>query len=239
MSRRTRTIAAVVVVVLGGAVARGLSAAGDDRDPVARATRPTPTPTGSPVPVLLPGRPGEPASVLPPGQRPPGQRPPGHRPPGQRPPAGGVGHNPLDAWFVQMMIPHHRQALDLAALAPGRASDPRIRAIAARITAAQGPEIAVLRSWLRQRGLTEAGKHDHGPASGMHPPEAIRALAATSGAAFDRSFVDLMSTHHRGAIHMCIRVLTGGADDGIQQIATNIAAEQQIEIGRMREIIGR
>ena len=173
----------------------------------------------------MPGRPGESASVL---------------PADKLPPPDGVGYNSLDAWFVQMMIPHHEQALELAALAPGRAADPRIRAIAGRITAAQGPEIAVLRSWLRQRGLTESDdEHDHGPASGMHPPETIKALAARSGAAFDRSFVDLMSAHHRGAIQMCTRVLTGGADDGIQRLATNIAADQQIEIARMREITGR
>jgi uncharacterized protein (DUF305 family) len=221
VGRRTRMIAAVVVVVLlGGAAAWGLSAAREDRDPGVRAT--LPTSTGSPVPVIVPGRPGEPASVV---------------PADRLPPAGGVGHNVLDVWFVQMMIPHHQQALELAALAPSRAADPRIRAIGERITAAQGPEIAVLRSWLRQRGLTESvADHDHGPASGMHPPEAIRALAATSGVAFDRSFVDLMSTHHRGAIQMCTRVLTGGADDGIERLATNIAADQQIEIARMREI---
>jgi uncharacterized protein (DUF305 family) len=222
-------IAAVVVVLLGGAAAWGLSAAREDQDPGVRATRPTPTFTGSPVPVIVPGRPGESASVV---------------PADRLPPAGGVGYNSLDAWFVQMMIPHHQQALELAALAPDRAADPRIRAIAERITVAQGPEIAVLRSWLRQRGLTESGgnssgDHDHGPASGMHPPEAIRALAATSGAAFDRSFVGLMSTHHRGAIQMCTQVLTGGADDGIQLLATNIAADQQIEIGRMHDMTER
>jgi uncharacterized protein (DUF305 family) len=221
--RRTRVIAAVVVVVLlGGVAAWGLRAAREDRDPGVRAM--LPRSTGSPVPVIVPGRPGESASVV---------------PADRLPPAGGVGHNLLDVWFVQMMIPHHQQALELAVLASSRAGDPRIRAIAERITVAQGPEIAVLRSWLRQRGLTEssADHDDHGPASGMHPPEAIRALAATSGAAFDRSFVDLMSAHHRGAIQMCTRVLTGGTDDGIQRLATNIAADQQIEIARMRELI--
>jgi uncharacterized protein (DUF305 family) len=221
--RRTRMITAVVVVLVGGAAAWGLGAARGDREPGVRVT--LPTSTGSPVPVIVPGRPGESASVV---------------PADRLPPAGGLGHNLLDVWFVRMMIPHHQQALELAALAPSRAADPRIRAIAERITLAQGPEIAVLRSWLRQHGLTESGAdHNHGQASGMHPPEAIRALAATSGAAFDRSFVDLMSTHHRGAIQMCTRVLTGGADDGIQRLATNIAGEQQIEIARMREITAR
>jgi uncharacterized protein (DUF305 family) len=218
-------IAAVVCVLLGGTAAWGLSATREDRDPGARAA--LPTSTGSPVPMIVPGGPGESASVV---------------PADRLPPAGGVGYNLLDAWFVQMMIPHHQQALELAALAPGRAADPRIRAVAERITVAQGPEMAVLRSWLRQRGLTESGPdhdHDHGPASGMHPPEAIRALAATSGAAFDRSFVDLMSAHHRGAIQMCTRVLAGGAAADIQRLATNIAADQQIEISRMREITER
>jgi uncharacterized protein (DUF305 family) len=229
VGRRTRMIAAVVVVLLGGATAWGLNAARHDQNPGVTATRPTPTSTGSPVPFVVPGRPGESASVV---------------PADQVSPAGGVGYNALDTWFVQTMIPHHQQALELAALAPSRAADPRIRAIAERITLAQGPEIAVLRSWLRQRGLTESGDdpsgdHHHAPTSGMHPPEAIRALAATSGAAFDRSFVDLMSTHHRGAIQMCTRVLTGGTDDSIQRLATSIAADQQIEIGRMRETIAR
>jgi len=227
--RRTYVIAAVVVVLLGGAAAWGFSAAREDQDEGVRAARPTPTSTGSPVPFIVPGRPGESASVV---------------PADQLPPAGGVGYNSLDAWFVRMMIPHHQQALELAALAPSRARDPRIRAIAERITVAQGPEIDVLRAWLRQRGLAESGgaasgDHDHGPASGMHPPSAIRALAATTGEAFDRSFVDLMSAHHRGAIQMCTRVLDGGADDGIQRLATNIAADQRIEIARMREATGR
>jgi uncharacterized protein (DUF305 family) len=227
VGRRTRMIAVVVGVLLGGTAVWGLSVTREDRDPGVRAT--LPTSTGATVPMIVPGRPGESASVV---------------PADRLPPAGDVGYNLLDAWFVQMMIPHHQQALELAALVPSRAADPRIRAVAERITVAQGPEIAVLRSWLRQRGLTESGLdhghgHDHGPASGMHPPEAIRALAATSGAAFDRSFVDLMSAHHQGAIQMCTRVLTGGADDDIQRLATNIAADQQIEISRMREITER
>jgi uncharacterized protein (DUF305 family) len=218
-------IAAVVVVLAGGGAAWGVGAAREDQDQGVRAARPTPTSTRSPVPVIVPGRPGESASVV---------------PADQLPPPGGVGYNSLDAWFVRMMIPHHQQALEMAALAPSRARDPRIRAIAERITAAQGPEIAVLRAWLRQRGLAESGAdHDHGPASGMHPPSAIRALAAASGEAFDRSFVDLMSAHHRGAIQMCTRVLNGGADDGIQRLATNIAADQRIEIARMRDVAGR
>ena len=217
--------AAAAVLLLSGAAAWGLNTRHDQDSGV----RGTPTSTGSSVPFIMPGRPGEPALVV---------------PADRLPPAGDVGYNSLDVWFVQMMIPHHQQALELAALAPSRAVDPRIRAIAERITSAQGPEIAVLRSWLRQRGLTESGgdpsgDHHHAPASGMHPPEAIRALAATSGATFDRLFVDLMSAHHRGAIQMCTRVLTSGADDGIQRLATSIAADQQIEIGRMREIVDR
>jgi uncharacterized protein (DUF305 family) len=130
--------------------------------------------------------------------------------------------------------------VEMAALAPDRARNPQIRAIAERISVAQGPEIEVLRAWLRDRNLSVSGTdagHDHGPARGMASPEAIRALTSATGDAFDRMFVDLMSKHHQGAIDMCTDVLRTGADERLQELATNTAAEQQIEIARMREAL--
>jgi uncharacterized protein (DUF305 family) len=230
--RRTYVIIAVLVGTLAaGGVSWGLTSAGGS--PQARSTAgATPGPTRSPVSVIVPGRPGESASVV---------------PADQLPSPDGTRYNESDAHFVRMMIPHHRQAVELAALAPTRARDPRVRAIADRITVAQGPEITVLRTWLRTRGLDEAvgpdgrgdGGHDHGTMPGMATPTQLRALSAATGAAFDRMFVGLMSVHHEGAISMCRDVLRAGVDEGLQELATNIAAEQQIEIGRMRELIGR
>lgn len=226
VQRRTYLIVAVVAAVIaggGGAIAWGLTSSNDR--PQARST---PEPTRSSVRVVVPGRPGESASVVPSDQV--------AAPDGSR-------YNSLDAWFVRMMIRHHQQALEMAALAPSRAGNPQVRAVAERIAVAQGPEIAVLRAWLKERGIAEAGEkgvpHDHGTMRGMASPQAIGALGKAKGAAFDRMFVDLMSAHHQGAVEMCVELLKVGADERIQELATNIAAEQQAEIARMRSLVGR
>jgi uncharacterized protein (DUF305 family) len=114
--------------------------------------------TSSPVPVIVPGRPGESPSTVMSDEI--------------TAPDGSV-YNLLDATFMRMMIPHHAQALEIAVLAPGRASHPQILAIADRIKVTQLPEIAVMRSWLIARGLSEedpAGGHDHASMAGMQKP---------------------------------------------------------------------
>ncbi|HYN97251.1 MAG TPA: DUF305 domain-containing protein [Pilimelia sp.] len=215
-------IAGLLLAAAGGGIAWG--AGSPDGQPAARST-----PSPSPVPVIAPGRPGESASILPPDTV--------AEPEGSR-------FNARDVTFVRMMIPHHRQAVELAGLAPTRARNPQVRAIAERIVVAQGPEIAVLQAWLADRGLTDrepgehAAEHGHGTMRGMASPQAIKALTAARGDAFDRLFVDLMSAHHEGAIAMCGEVLSAGADEKIQELATNIAADQRIEIVRMREALG-
>jgi uncharacterized protein (DUF305 family) len=220
MSRRRHAmIAAVVVAVAGVAVALGVRAAGSGDEPAARAS---PTPTSSPVPVIVPGRPGESASVI---------------PSDQIPAPDGSLYNQADASFIRMMVPHHRQALEMAALAPDRAKHPQVRAVASRITAAQKSEVAFFQSWLRQRGLSEeeAG-HDHAGMKGMQPPEAIKGLAGLSGDAFDKMFVDMMVAHHEGAISMATDVLRTGRDQEVERLATEIGAEQSAEITRLRQI---
>jgi uncharacterized protein (DUF305 family) len=182
------------------------------------------------VPVIVPGRPGQSASVLPADEivAPDGSR-----------------YAEVDAWFVRMMIPHHTQAVQMATLAPGRARNPWIVAVAERVRAAQLPEIARLKAWLRARGLGEEDPsgHEHGSMQGMsmrgmQSPEALRALAATRDDGFDRMFVAMMCEHHQGAIDMATAVLTVVSNLEVEEMATAIAAEQSSEITRMREVIG-
>jgi uncharacterized protein (DUF305 family) len=226
VNRRRYTIVgvvALVVAIAGGGLAWGMS--WSDEEPQAR---PKPKSTSSPVPVIVPGKPGESASVVPSDEL--------VLPDGSR-------YNTLDVWFVRMMIQHHQQAVEMAKLAPSRAGNPQVRAVADRIVVAQGPEIALLRSWLKERRLGESDEqgaaHNHGTMRGMASPQAISALANAAGEAFDRKFVDLMSVHHQGAIAMCGDALKVGVDERIQELATNIATEQQIEIARMRELLAR
>ncbi|MEE6259566.1 DUF305 domain-containing protein [Plantactinospora sonchi] len=224
----------VAAVLLAGAtalVAGGTDEPGTTARPVtpttsAAAPTTTPPPGGPTAPVLQPGRPGETAQVLDPGQVTPG---------------AGPTHNTADLRFVQMMIPHHEQALEMAALVPQRAGSAGVIAVADRIRSAQQPEVEVLRSWLRDRGFnpgpTGHSGHDPQAMHGMQTPEAMAALAATTGTDFDRRFVEMMTEHHQGAISMAQEVLTAGVNQQIRELARNIAFEQAVEISRMREVL--
>ena len=188
--------------------------------------RPTAAPAGSsappPVAVVIPGRPGESASVTDSDR--------------VRAPDGST-YNSIDATFVQMMIAHHQQAIAMADLAPGRAANPQVSALAARVSAAQKPEIAVLRSWLKQRRLPETDPaHDHATMPGMQTPAEVTALTAATGADFDRRFVAMMTAHHKGAQQMAGDVLRGGTDLLLSEMANEMAVEQGSEIRRMEQL---
>ena len=103
----------------------------------------------------------------------------------------------------------------MADLAPGRAANPQLRALADRISAAQKPEIDVLRRWLQDRKLPETDPaHDHATMPGMQTGgRSWRALTAATGADFDRRFVAMMTAHHQGAQQMAGDVIRGGTDE--------------------------
>jgi uncharacterized protein (DUF305 family) len=203
-------VAAVVVTTSGGGTPDGETRVSASK-----------TPSTSPIPVIVPGRPGETAATVMSNER--------------KAPDGTV-YNLPDVYFMRMMIVHHTQALEMAVLAPERTTHPQLLAIADRIKAAQLPEIAYMRSWLAARGLSvdEPG-HDHGTMPGMQSAERMAALRAARGDAFDRLFIDMMISHHQGAIKMATDVLGAGRNDQVEEMANGLAAEQDAEIGRMRE----
>jgi uncharacterized protein (DUF305 family) len=136
-----------------------------------------------------------------------------------------------------MMIVHHQQAVAMADLAPGRVANPQLAALAERISVAQKPEIAVLRSWLKQRGLPDSDpNHDHATMPGMQSDADLAGLTAASGADFDRRFVAMMTEHHRGAQQMAGDVLRGGSDLLLSEMANEMAVEQGSEIRRMEQL---
>jgi uncharacterized protein (DUF305 family) len=172
--------------------------------------------------VVLPGRPGDAAQVTDSDR--------------VRAP-DGTTYNGIDATFVQMMIVHHGQAIEMAALASERTGDARLRALAGRIGSAQAPEVAFLRAWLQARRLPEDDPaHDHGTMPGMQAPADMAALAALRGAAFDRRFVTMMTAHHRGAIRMAGDVLSGGIDEQLRDVVNEMAVEQGSEIRRLEQL---
>ncbi|MFF4124125.1 DUF305 domain-containing protein [Microbispora rosea] len=179
----------------------------------------------STAPVIAPGRPGEEARTLSPAEA------------ATAVPSPTV--NAADVRYVQDMIVHHRQALDMAALAPSHASSAKLKALAARIHDVQEPEIRVMTSWLDREHLPRPDHHaDHSDMPGMATPEQMEALRAASGATFDSLFLQMMVAHHEGAITMATTALTEGSHLTVEQWATDVIAEQTAEIRRMREMQG-
>jgi uncharacterized protein (DUF305 family) len=143
--------------------------------------------------------------------------------------------------FADAMIPHHRQALEMAGLAASRTSSRAVTAVAGRITAGQGPEIAAMSSWLRSLGreAPAAGHEGHGGnAYGMATLDQMNRLRAARGAGFDELFLQLMIAHHEGAVKMSGEELRRGTDRSMRKMAQDAISGQRTEIARMRALLG-
>lgn len=169
-----------------------------------------------------------------------------------------------DVQFMQDMIHHHHQAVQMAALVGDRTNRPEVIEIAGRIDASQADEITFMQTWLRERGemvpdpaahhgmdgagMDHSDMHDegmdhdmdHSMMAGMASPEQMAELAAASGPEFDRIFLDLMIRHHEGAVEMVDDLLSrsGSAYDPVlYSFAGDVSNEQEAEIRRMSALL--
>lgn len=179
--------------------------------------------------VIQPGRPGEKAETLPPDATLPAGR-----------------HNAADVRFVQMMIPHHAQALEMGELARTRANDPQVKALAQRIADAQGAEILAMSAWLQRHGIKaptaedlQKQAHHGGTMPGMLSGAEMDRLAAADGRRFDALFLRFMIGHHRGAVDMAGQAMERGRDIVVGEMAADVAAGQAAEITRMQRMLRR
>ncbi|MFD1934319.1 DUF305 domain-containing protein [Nonomuraea mangrovi] len=147
--------------------------------------------------------------------------------------------NEADVMFAQMMIPHHRQAVEMADLAATRAADPEIKKLAAKIKAAQDPEIQTMTGWLKAWGRpVPSGGMGHAM-PGIMSEEQMKELKQAKGAAFDRRFAELMIAHHEGAIEMARTEKADGADPAAKELAETIESTQQAEVTELRQLLDR
>ena len=151
-----------------------------------------------------------------------------------------------DVAFMQGMIAHHGQALDMTALVPERSDDPTLEVLAQRIEQTQLNEIERMSRWLRDRGETvpdpsasgeHAGHAGHMP--GMLMPDEMARLAASNGPVFDRLFLEYMIRHHEGALTMVaeLQAAGGGLEAEIYRFAADVDADQRAEIARMQSML--
>ena len=157
-----------------------------------------------------------------------------------------TSYSPADARFMRDMIPHHHQALQMAELVADRTNRPELIDVAGRINASQGDEIEFMQNWLRERGepvpdpTAHHAMHTHHTMAGMATPAQMAELAAAEGTDFDRLFLELMITHHEGAVTMVdeLREQPGSAYDPVLFEFTNdVVNDQEAEIERMHALL--
>ncbi|MGW2962303.1 DUF305 domain-containing protein [Streptomyces sp. NPDC001220] len=152
-------------------------------------------------------------------------------------------HNAQDVTFAQRMIPHHRQALEMAGLAAGRASSARVKDLAARIEKAQDPEIKTMSGWLKAWGedvpMAGMDHSGHTGMAGMMDDADMTALKKAEGTDFDTMFLTMMVEHHRGAVEMATTERSHGAYAPATGLAGDIVAAQNAEIKQMKQLLGK
>jgi len=224
MSHRITAVVLVALAGVGCHTAGGTTAA---TPPVQ--TTPAAAPAQaqqSPPQIVQPGAPGKASKVLPVDQATDLSR---------------VQATDADVKFMQGMIGHHQQAIEMTDLLKTRTTREDMKKLAMRIDVSQADEINMMKRWLEVRGKeipSEHAMHMHGATlmPGMLTPEEMARLAAAKGAEFDRLFLEGMIKHHGGALQMVQELFAtpgAGQDGEIFAFASDVEADQKMEINRM------
>jgi uncharacterized protein (DUF305 family) len=198
--------------------------------------KPAPQPPPDTVPLVQPGAPGQPTKTL------------------TKPTTGSGQQGPSDAdvKFMQGMIMHHGQAVEMVALMQGRTSNPQLLELGQRISISQTGEMKFMKLWLGYRGKPVA--EDDGMAGmenmdmdmptmpGMLTKQQMDALRKASGPEFDHLFLTGMIQHHTGALTMLKELFAtpGAAQDAqLFDFTADVEVTQTGEIGTMKSMLAK
>lgn len=153
--------------------------------------------------------------------------------------AASADFNAADVAFAQGMIPHHEQAVEMAEAAESRAESAEVKDLAARIAAAQGPEISQMQGWLEDwdQGEGDGSMGDMASMPGMMDDGDMGQMMDSSGADFDEMFLEGMIRHHEGAVEMATDQLKDGKNAEALALAEEIIAAQEAEIQEMQALL--
>jgi uncharacterized protein (DUF305 family) len=188
------------------------------------------------VPLIQPGAPGKPDKIL---------------TPAMTAGTGQQGPTDADVKFMQGMIMHHNQAVEMVALMPGRTKNPKLLSLGQRISISQTDEMKFMKRWLTYRdkplmdmgdmaGMTGMHHMDMPLMPGMLTSKQMDTLRKSSGAKFDQLFLTGMIQHHGGALTMVKDLFdTPGAAQDMQlfDFTADIGVTQQGEIDTMRNML--
>jgi uncharacterized protein (DUF305 family) len=184
--------------------------------------------------VVQPGAPGKPTKTLPPSTK------------GALPPLSQA-----DVEFMEGMIMHHSQAVEMTALIPSHTDNKELRSLGARISSSQSDEIKFMRRWLAARGQSVSMTTAEMPGMdmshrgmalmpGMLTPQQMDALRKAKGAEFDQLFLTGMIQHHNGALTMVKDLFDNagaGQDAELFNFATDADNSQRAEIKIMQTML--
>jgi uncharacterized protein (DUF305 family) len=188
------------------------------------------TPAAAPAQTVQPGAPGEPSRTI---------------TAAQATDLSKVQFTPADVKFMQGMIGHHSQAVEMVAMIPSRTQDEAMLSLGKRIDVSQADEIKMMQGWLTKRGQDVPDPHDMqmhmdmGMGTlmpGMLTKAEMDRLRASTGQEFERLFLDGMIKHHAGALTMVEELFAtpgAGQDSEIYAFASDVDADQRMEIIRM------
>lgn len=184
--------------------------------------------------VVQPGAPGQPTKTLPSSTR------------GKLPP-----HSPADVQFMQGMIMHHAQAVEMTALIESHTENKDLRSLGERISRSQSDEMNFMKRWLAARGEPIAPAMQHMPGMhssnhhkmmpGMLTPKQMDALKDAKGQEFDQLFLKGMIQHHNGALIMVKELFDtagSGQDAELFNFASDVDSGQRAEIKVMQTMLG-
>jgi len=185
-----------------------------------------PTSVDARPPIVQPGAPGQPSQVI---------------TAAKASDVSNIEYIGADIKFMQGMIGHHAQAVEMVALIPTHTSRDLMRMLGQRIEISQNDEIKMMQEWLQARhqlvpGVNAIHQHDAVLMPGMLTEDEMRRLSEAKGPDFDRLFLEGMIKHHEGALTMVKELFAtpgAGQDVAIFSFASDVDADQRMEIDRM------
>lgn len=147
--------------------------------------------------------------------------------------SSSVGFNKADVMFMNMMIVHHDQAIQMAELAESRTDNQNVLELSENISRAQTEENRKMANWLRELGYQRPVRGHR--MAGMASQEEMRGLRNSNGTEFDQLFSELMIRHHRGGIQMAQNFIESGKNPELIELERGMVEAQQKEIKMMRD----
>lgn len=152
--------------------------------------------------------------------------------------SGSSTYTGADVMFLQMMIPHHQQAIDISNIALKASKDSELLTLANTIIKAQSAEILQMEAWLKDANANPGMGHSMDGMGGMLDDTELAALSAATGKTFDSLWLKGMIGHHDGAIHMTTMIRDATNPD-IKSFGKKVVKDQSAQINQMNSMLKR